>query len=40
MIRGFCHAHDENPTLFRFLLFAQHGQLSKLDPEHADASRS
>jgi AcrR family transcriptional regulator len=32
MIRGFCHAHDENPTLFRFLLFVQHGQLSKLAP--------
>jgi AcrR family transcriptional regulator len=32
MIRGFCHAHDENPTLFRFLLFVQHGQLSKLTP--------
>jgi AcrR family transcriptional regulator len=30
MIRGFCHAHDEDPTLFRFLLFVQHGQLSKL----------
>jgi AcrR family transcriptional regulator len=32
MIRGFCHAHDEDPTLFRFLLFVQHGQLSKLTP--------
>ena len=32
MIRGFCRAHDENPTLFRFLLFVQHGQLSKLAP--------
>jgi hypothetical protein len=32
MIRGFCKAHDENPTLFRFLLFVQHGQLAKLDP--------
>jgi len=32
MIRGFCHAHDEDPTLFRFLLFVQHGQLSKLRP--------
>jgi AcrR family transcriptional regulator len=32
MIRGFCHEHDENPTLFRFLLFVQHGQLSKLTP--------
>src|SRR5262245_60298653 len=27
MIRGFCRAHDENPTLFKFLLFVQHGQL-------------
>jgi AcrR family transcriptional regulator len=33
MIRGFCQAHDENPTLFRFLLFVQHGQLSKLASE-------
>jgi AcrR family transcriptional regulator len=32
MIRGFCHAHDEDPTLFRFLLFVQHGQLSRLAP--------
>jgi AcrR family transcriptional regulator len=32
MIRGFCHAHDEDPTLFRFLLFVQHGQLNKLAP--------
>jgi AcrR family transcriptional regulator len=32
MIRGFCHAHDENPTLFRFLLFVQHAQLNKLPP--------
>jgi AcrR family transcriptional regulator len=30
MIRGFCQAHDEDPLLFRFLLFVQHGQLSKL----------
>lgn len=33
MIRGFCRAHDDNPTLFRFLLFVQHGQLSKLTDE-------
>jgi len=33
MIRGFCRAHDENPTLFRFLLFVQHGQLTKLSAE-------
>jgi AcrR family transcriptional regulator len=32
MIRGFCEAHDEDPTLFRFLLFVQHGQLSRLAP--------
>ena len=32
MIRGFCRAHDDNPTLFRFLLFVQHGQLGKLAP--------
>jgi len=34
MIRGFCRAHDDNPTLFNFLLFVQHGQLAKL-PEGA-----
>jgi len=33
MIRKFCRAHDENPTLFRFLLFVQHDQLHKLGPE-------
>ena len=33
MIRGFCRAHDDNPELFRFLLFVQHGQLTKLGPE-------
>ena len=32
MIRGFCQAHDEDPMLFRFLLFVQHGQLSRLAP--------
>lgn len=30
MIRGFCRAHDHNPTRFNFLVFVQHGQLSKL----------
>jgi AcrR family transcriptional regulator len=43
MIRGICHAHDENPTLFRFLLFVQHGQLSKLrsgTPTPVDAVRT
>ena len=30
MIRGFCRAHDHNPTLFNFLVFVQHGQLAKL----------
>ena len=30
MIEGFCRAHDDNPELFRFLLFVQHGQLGKL----------
>jgi AcrR family transcriptional regulator len=33
MIRGFCRAHDENAVLFRFMLFAQHGQLGKLSAE-------
>ena len=32
MIRGFCDAHDEDPALFRFLLFVQHGQLARLAP--------
>jgi AcrR family transcriptional regulator len=43
MIRGFCDAHDEDPTLFRFLLFVQHGQLSKLKtgtPTPVDAVRT
>jgi AcrR family transcriptional regulator len=30
MIRGFCRAHDDNPVLFNFLVFVQHGQLAKL----------
>jgi AcrR family transcriptional regulator len=33
MIREFCRAHDDDPTLFRFLLFVQHGQLEKLAPD-------
>jgi AcrR family transcriptional regulator len=33
IIRGCCKAHDADPTLFRFLLFTQHGQLSKLAPD-------
>lgn len=33
MIRGFCRAHDVNPELFRFMLFVQHGQLSRLTPD-------
>jgi AcrR family transcriptional regulator len=41
MIRGFCRAHDDNPTVFNFLVFVQHGQLSKLEPKtrnpHRDA---
>jgi len=32
MIRGFCQAHDDDPALFRFLLFVQHGQLARLAP--------
>jgi AcrR family transcriptional regulator len=32
MIRGFCQAHDDDPRLFQFLLFVQHGQLNKLPP--------
>ena len=37
MIREFCRAHDDNPVLFRFLLFVQHDQLTKLGPADADA---
>jgi AcrR family transcriptional regulator len=33
MIRGFCRAHDEQPDLFHFLLFVQHGQLNKLQTD-------
>lgn len=33
MIRGFCEAYDDDPVLFRFLLFVQHGQLPKLPPD-------
>ena len=39
MIRGFCRAHDDDPTLFRFLLFVQHGQLAQARTRHADAGR-
>ena len=37
MIRGFCQAHDENPALFRFLLFVQHGQLGEARAPNAHA---
>jgi len=33
MIRGFSQEHDADPTLFHFLLFVQHGQLSKLSSD-------
>ena len=33
MIRGFCRAHDQDPTLFNFLVFVQHGQLAKLSED-------
>jgi AcrR family transcriptional regulator len=33
IIRGCCKAHDADPTLFRFLLFTQHGQLAKIGPD-------
>lgn len=36
MITGFCRYHDDNPVLFRFLLFVQHGQLAKLKPDMAN----
>jgi AcrR family transcriptional regulator len=43
MIRGFCDAYDEDPLLFRFLLFVQHDQLRKLEagsPTPVDAVRA
>ena len=33
MIREICQAHDDDATLFHFLVFVQHGQLSRLDPD-------
>ena len=39
IIRGCCRAHDADPTLFRFLLFTQHGQLVEAGARHADAGR-
>lgn len=33
MIREICLAHDEDPAAFHFLVFVQHGQLSRLAPE-------
>jgi AcrR family transcriptional regulator len=33
MIRGFCEAHDDDATRFRFMLFVQHGQLHKLSAD-------
>ena len=33
MIRGFCRAHDDNPTRFNFLVFVQHGQLRSSSQE-------
>lgn len=36
MIAGICRYHDDNPMLFRFLLFVQHGQLAKLKPATAN----
>jgi AcrR family transcriptional regulator len=36
MIGTFCSFHDEQTTLFRFLLHVQHGQLDKVDPARAN----
>jgi AcrR family transcriptional regulator len=33
MIRAICRAHDEDPQAFHFLVFVQHGQLSRLAPD-------
>ena len=32
MIREICQAHDDDPALFHFLVFVQHGQLNRLEP--------
>ena len=32
MIREICQAHDDDPALFHFLVFVQHGQLHRLEP--------
>lgn len=32
MIREIGHAHDDDPPLFHFLVFVQHGQLNRLEP--------
>lgn len=32
MVREICQAHDDDPALFHFLVFVQHGQLSRLAP--------
>lgn len=35
MVEGFCALYDRQPTLFRFLLLAQHGQLAKVPDDAA-----
>ena len=33
IIAAYCHLHDTNEALFRFLFLTQHGQLARLTPE-------
>ena len=33
MVRHFCHAFDQDPTLFSYLLLTQHDQIRKVGPD-------
>jgi len=35
LVRHFCHAYDDNPMLFAYLLLTQHQQVRKAKPEMA-----
>jgi hypothetical protein len=36
LVRRFCQAFDENPTLFSYLLLSQHDQMRKVTPQMAN----
>ena len=36
LVRHFCQAFDENPTLFSYLLLSQHDQMRKVTPQMAN----